>query len=652
MKKVYLVFLLIFPLLSSFGQQGINMQSFYQQEWESLVHFISQNKQRSVDTSYDVLFYHLDIDIAIDSAYISGNVLMKARSLEDGIDSIRLDLNRSLWIDSISMNAASWLFNEDRISVQLDRPYDTDETFEIRIYYRGVPELAGGYKGLRYETHGNGEVVVATLSTPFVAHYWYPCKDGPQDKPDSVYVDISVPDTLINGITLKGISNGLLEQEEVVGDKRKFSWRHRCPVVTYYVMAAVSNYRLITDEYASDSLSFPLEYYVFDQNYNGAMAAVEDFPQVFDFFNDVFGVYPFHTEKYGMTELGFYGAIENQTNTIINSISTPWFMVFVHELGHMWFGDMITCSNWHHGWLNEGFATYSEALYTEYLSGFEEYQDHMEGIQYFLGGSLYLYELDTFQVFQPIIYNKGAWALHMLRGVLGDEVFFDAVKNYATDPNLMYGTASTEDLMIVCENTSGEDLNYFFDQWIYDEGFPLYRFNWKQEGETVAMSILQNQDVVYGYRDVFTMPLQLKFIFMDGSDTIVEVFNNQQLQEFYFNFDKTVSSAFVDPEKWVLRKTILDPGLPVNIEAHESRKDVVVFPNPAANSFTVQFIDDQMKYSELEIMDSRGIILRRVFLDNSHASVNISSADLQAGIYFIRIYGNPHELIFKKLLIE
>ncbi|MDZ7740450.1 MAG: M1 family aminopeptidase [Bacteroidota bacterium] len=652
MKKSYLLLFLLFPFLGSFGQQRINMQSFYQQEWESIIDFMHQSMKRSVDTTYDVLFYHIDLDIAVDSSYIAGNVLMKARSLKENLDSIRLDLNRSLGIDSITMNAAGWDFSQDRITIQLDRSYDTDETFEVRVFYQGVPALAGGYKGLRYETHGDDEVVVATLSTPFVAHYWYPCKDGPQDKPDSVYVDISVPDTLIHGITLKGISNGMLEQESVVDDKRVFSWRHRYPIVTYYVMAAVSNYRLIADEYANDSLSFPLEYYVFDHNYSGASAAVENLPEVFDFFNDVFGMYPFYTEKYGMTELGFYGAIENQTNTIINSIAAPWFMVFVHELGHMWFGDMITCADWHHGWLNEGFATYSEALYTEHVSGFEEYQDHMEDIQYFLGGSLYLYELDTFQVFHPIIYNKGAWALHMLRGVLGEEVFFDAIQNYSTNPNLMYGNASTEDFRQVCENTSGEELAWFFDQWIYDEGFPLYRFNWAQEGETVAMSILQNQDVVYGYRDVFSMPLQFKFIFMDGSDTIVEVFNDQQLQGFYFAFDKTVSSAFVDPEKWVLRKTILDPGLPVNIEAHESKKDVVVFPNPAANSFTVQFNDDQIKYSELEILDSRGIILRRVFLDNSHTSVNISIADLQAGIYFIRIFGSSQTLKYNKLLVE
>ncbi len=241
---------------------------------------------------------------------------------------------------------------------------------------------------------------------------------------------------------------GYLKTLKSMDAEKTFMWRHRYPVVTYYVMVAVSNYVQFQDTYSGSSgISFPLDYYVFEDDLEASQEGVAEMPQVIGFFSDVFGVYPFSNEKYGMTQLGFYGAIENQTNTIINNMMISWFDVSVHELAHMWYGDMITCANWHHGWLNEGFATYAEALWAEHVYGYEGYLSNMALNQFFGGGTLYLQNAqDTFNIFQGIIYSKGAYVLHMLRGLTGDDVFFSSISDYSLNPEFMYNNATTEDL--------------------------------------------------------------------------------------------------------------------------------------------------------------------------------------------------------------
>lgn len=175
-----------------------------------------------------------------------------------------------------------------------------------------------------------------------------------------------------------------------------------------------------------------MDYYVFAADSSSAEAGTAEIPEAMALFETLFGPYPYADEKYGMTQLGYYGAIENQTNTITNNMSPAWFMISVHELAHMWFGCNLSCVSWHHGWLNEGFATYAEALWKKHSEGIEAYRAHMMSKAWYQGGTVYLEDVnDPFGIFLPIIYNKGAWVLHMLRFVLGDEVFA-ALENYGS----------------------------------------------------------------------------------------------------------------------------------------------------------------------------------------------------------------------------
>ena len=612
------------------------MAVFREHEMSSWKDLISRSQQHINDTTIDVKFYHLDIEIALDSVYISGNVKIIFEPLIDNLSELFLDLHQSLTVDSISSPYSSFSQSGDKIWIDLESEYDIGEQIELVIHYHGKPSNPGGFKGLVYKDHNDGEPVIATLSTPYLAHSWYPCKDGPEDKVDSVYLDITIEDTIINGLEVIAVSNGLLEGIDNNDNKKTFKWRHRYPIVTYYVMVAISNYTLIEDEFNDDEgLSFPLGYFVFQENYQQSVDGIEDIPEAISLFNDLFGNYPFHNEKFGMTELGFYGAIENQTNVIQNTLRPSWFIISVHELAHMWFGDMITCETWHHGWLNEGFATYSEALWFENQNGLAAYHEYMNQMQYFDNGTVYLQDTDNpFNIFIPIIYNKGAWVLHMLRGAVGDSLFFKSLRNYSLNTNFRFGHANTGDLKDVFETTCEIDFTTYFDQWIFDEYYPLYNYNFKQESDELKVTIYQSQKDT-GWREIFEMPVDIYVHFEDDSDTIIKVYNDQVLQHYSFNFEKSVDWVELDPDRWILRKTNFSDELPVNINVRVSEDLHSVYPNPANNEITIEINDINYLPAHFKLYDLSGKIIITGNLRSNKTIVDLAS--VKEGIYIYRI---------------
>jgi aminopeptidase N len=588
----------------------------------------------SEDPNYDVHFYHIQTQVAIDSIWMSGKVRILVSSNIDGLNSMLVDLDQTFEIENISAPVTDYTFSDNVIEINLENSYNIGDTLSFTIEYSGYPQMPGGYKGLRYETHDNGEPIIATLSTPYLAHSWYPCKDGTTDKADSVYIDITVKDTIISDIPVMALSNGLLENTYSDGTMKTFEWRHRYPIVPYYVMMAISNYTMFQQEFDNGVDAFPIDYYVFESHLSTAQQGVENLPDAMALFSDLFGPYPFKDEKYGMTQLGYYGGIENQTNSIVNNMSASWFDVSVHELAHMWFADDITCENWHHGWVNEGFASYSEALYHEHAYGMNAYHSYVQEFSFKEGGTLYLEDVSDpfYGVFQSIIYNKGAYVLHMLRGVLGDEIFFDCIYEYATNENFRQGWANTEDFQNVCEEVSGEDLEYFFQQWIYQERYPKYRYNFSSSMSQTSVVLQQSQGLL-GWPDLFTMPLQIQFHFEDGSDSLIRVVNDEIEEQFNFNFEQEVIDVDIDPDKWILRDVTFDDGIFVGIE-ESKRSTFAIFPNPNKGSFRIQLNTENFKESQIRIINAEGKLIRKF---ESITSSYFEIESLPKGIYFIEV---------------
>jgi len=563
-KSVILVLISLFISIS-FGQIPKQVESFYIQEQKSWKEFIVQSKTAKTQTDFDVTFYYLKVDISIDDNYLAGNLLCRFKSTINGLDEIKLNLHNTFTIDSIKGNYQNHSFSNDTVTIMLSSTLQVTETAEITIYYSGIPELVENTKGLVYQTHHGNQPIIASLCTPFLAHYWWPCKDGPGDKPDSVYIDITIPDTTINDIPLKAISNGILDDVLLNDGKKTWQWRHRYPIVPYYVMVAISNYTYFKQEYnVPGQLNFPMDYYVFNENLYNAQVGVQRMPQAMELLSDLFGAYPFAEEKYGMTEIGFYGFIENQTNSIMYGITQDWESISVHELAHQWFGDMITCKNWHHGWLNEGFATYSEALWTEHLFGKQAYQDYMQSLAYYNPGTIYLDEdTDPFRIFLSIIYNKGAWVLHMLREIMGDSLFFKSLNIYSGDNNLRYGHAKTEDFQKICEEVSAMDLGKYFQQWIYGEYYPVYSYGHKVEetegGYDVTLFIDQKQENT----GLFWMPIDVRIYTANDSVDFV-VWDSLESQQISFFVEDKPVNVVLDPDGWILKETrnkLIEPAL-------------------------------------------------------------------------------------------
>ncbi|TCO06080.1 DUF5018 domain-containing protein, partial [Natronoflexus pectinivorans] len=538
----------------------------------------TQDAAQSLQTDFniDVQFYHISIDIDINNKTIDGSVVVDFKSLINNLNQIKLNLRNVFTVTNITMDGApvTWSHSNHILNINLNQTYSIGDEPSVKIYYNGAPERvqSGGItKGFRFDTYGNNDVpAIVNLSTPYLSHYWFPCKDGPTDKADNgVRLDITVPNTTYGGRNLKAVSNGVLINEVVNNGKRTYTWQHNHAIAPYYILVAVSNYQTIERTYNKNGHNFPIKYYTFPNNSSQATSIADMFDQAFDAYIHYFGDYPYRDEGYAMTEIVPFWYIEKQTNSVVANWN--WTILMPHELAHMWFGNSITNQTWQHIWLNEGFATYAEALYYEYTSGIGVYHDHMRSMGSRLNWERRLFLEDDskhWEVFDYFYYEKGAWLLHMLRGYIGDdEIFFDLIKSYAQDPQFKHGYITTDEFRQYVEAFTGLDLYNFFDQWVYDMSFADYEYNFYSDLSQGKAGLTINQSQSEGIsneREIFEMNLDVRLEFADGTSRMERVYNNQKLQHFYFDIDKEVIDIIIDPDEWVIRFDIkYDSSLPV-----------------------------------------------------------------------------------------
>lgn len=373
-------------------------------------------------------------------------------------------------------------------------------------------------------------------------------------------------------------SNGLLREIVDHGSTKTYKWHEKYPITTYLVSIAATNYSIFSNWYQplrGDSME--VIYYVYPERLSEAQALWPITPSMIEYFANTFGEYPFVEEKYGMAHFTWGGAMEHQTCT---SFLYYWYSewVIAHELAHQWWGDYITCHNWHHIWLNEGFASYCEALWVEHNGGASSYHSYMNGMQFWSGGSIFIEDTtDVWGIFGTIVYDKGAWVLHMLRHVVGDSSFFDILRAYYSDPRFAHGAAETEGFQDVCETVSGMDLDYFFQEWIYGTYYPRYRYSYTYEPAgggyyDVFIHIDQTQSTNPTH---FTMPIDIN-VSTYSMDTTVVLFNDPRHKDIVVRVLGTGINLTLDPDKWILR-TVSSTSYGMNI---------VTTDLPSASQFT------------------------------------------------------------------
>ncbi len=505
-------------------------------------------------TNYDVRYYDINIQVLPEMTMLAGNVALNADVVNSPVSQIEVNFLDDMQVDSVRVAGrdASFTHSDDLIRVQLDKTYQPGEKVTVRIFYHGTPSQSG-YGAFGFDYYA-GQPMIWSLSEPFGARNWWPCKDIPADKADSVDMRLTVPQNLV------AVSNGLLFSVTSSGDKKIYWWHEKYPIASYLVSVAIHPYAHFSDSVSVvPGSKMPIDYYVYPSELNNAKSAYAKTKRMIEIFSDLFGPYPFYEEKYGHAQFLGGANMEHQTITSLRTYSES---TIAHELSHQWWGDNITCHDFGHIWLNEGFATYSEALWKEFYYGKLDYRLNMNAKMYFGDGTIFVSDMSVGNIFNyNRSYRKGSWVLHMLRHVVGDSIFFDILKAYKSDPRYKYGTATTEQFEQVCEAVSGKDLHDFFHQWIYEEYYPQYVFNSSVKDSSgkfvTTVNIYQKQTNTI----LFHMPVDLLFRFA-GGDTVIAVDNFLAEQKYRFVFEQKPVALQLDPENWILktvREELLQP---------------------------------------------------------------------------------------------
>ncbi len=577
MKKILLLFFFFTSSVFVFGQ-NYNMKGSefcYQKKIHSQNPILPSNITADIHHSFDVQHYNLFFNIYNCftnpySKYYTANEVMTFK-VDSTLNSIMLNaINSSLVIDSVGLAGVSFTQINNILTITLDRTYDVNEIVDVKIYFHHNNVSDGAF----YASGG----FVFTDSEPEGARKWFPCWDKPSDKATSE-ITAKVP------LNTKLGSNGILADSSVNGDTITYHWKSNNPVATYLtVMTARVNYNLdilYWHKLSNPNDSIPMRFYWNTGESISNLHSMETQTlQMATYYSQIFGEHPF--EKNGFATLNnqfVWGGMENQTLTSL--CPNCWYVGYVsHEFAHQWFGDMITCATWADIWLNEGFATYTEALWIEHNSGYTAYKNEINS-----DASVYLSSNPGWPISDPdwaintpstdvlfnyaITYEKGACVHHLLRYVMGDSAYFAGLLSYATDPNLKYKSAVISDFKDHMSAAYGQDLTWFFDEWIYAPNHPKYANNYwiSQQGTNlweVGFVAKQTQTNSIFHK----MPIEIKISFNAGADTLIRVMNDVNEQVYSFNFNRQPTGVQFDPNNNIVLKTATltqIPPLPVEM---------------------------------------------------------------------------------------
>jgi len=518
--------------------------------------------------NYDATYYDLDINLLVSQAQVAGRVYMKAKSLIDNLTQFDVDLYFALTADSVFVDGAPAAHSHtgSELYIMLPSARNVDDPFDVTIYYHGNP-ASGGFGAFGFNSHGSLAVpIIWSLSEPYYARNWWPCKDTPSDKADSVDIHITCPSNLF------AASNGILvDTEDNLDGTLTYHWHHGHPITTYLVSLSVTNFVQLDYAYAYNggADTMPVNFWVYPEKQAEATASYPEVVQMIGALGELYGPYPFLDEKYAISHFPWGGGMEHQTNT---SQSPTWYSwsLNVHELAHQWWGDLVTCATWSDIWLNEGFASYSEALYREWQSGSAAYHSYMTGMAYRGGGTIYVYDTSSVgSIFHGgLSYDKAAYVLHMLRHVLGDNDFFGALAEYRSQ--YAGRSATTDDFRLVCEQVSGKNLEPFFSDWIFGTLFPRYTFGFYSKPEAGGYRVdVKIEQMQTSSPQVFDMPLDLYFT-RAGLNATRVVQNNQRLQWYQLSLPFDPTDLALDLNGWILKDAY--PGVAILSDTLESAR--------------------------------------------------------------------------------
>ncbi|MFH1679061.1 MAG: M1 family aminopeptidase [Candidatus Eisenbacteria bacterium] len=562
--------------------------------------------------SFDVVHYRLEIDADHAGGTLAGDAIVTVASHKEGLGSIRLDL-KSLAVTGVFLGAVplAYTHDGDTLLVIFDTPLTATDTAVVRIVYGGTPwnEGGGGFGG--FWIYGAPPITDFSMGVglytdpPSMGRTWFPGVDQPCDK---ATCDIIITTPLAK----VGVASGALDSVVVdsVAGTNTWYWREDHPIATYLMAVSIAKYDAIPD-----SADPRIVYYVHRTQSHLTHGTFRNVDLMMDAFEEIFGPYPYPGDKFSFVTTPI-GDMEHQTcvfhsNSLMTG-DTLYDDILSHELSHQWFGDCVTYGDWRDVWLSEGFATYSEAVWREWRYG-------EAGYHAYVTNSLmrpYLQNADnlTYPIYDPdflwgtISYEKGGTVLHMLRHVVGDSLFFACLNAYLDDHE--YGDATTPDFVASCERVYGGDLDWYFDEWIYQGGHPVFDWGWSAEETApgvhrVTIDTRQVQTV----GPIYTMPVDFR-IETGGGDTIVVGWVDAETNRFTFDVGSAPTAVVLDPEDWLLDEanevstSVAGSVPPLRLAVGAPR------PNPFNPSTTIPFSLPEREHVALRVYSLDGHVVR------------------------------------------
>ncbi|HAI81595.1 MAG TPA: peptidase M1 [Chryseobacterium sp.] len=639
MKKIY--FLMIFLLFS------IQIPAQFISENKDLMSKEMGRYQRMIDfnvnpntLNYDLQYQRMEVFLDPEVFQISGTVTSHFLTNQN-MSSIYFDFTNVLPVSKVTYHGTDLNFQQlttKELKVDFPASLPSNTLDSLTIHYSGAPDNSGRtsfYMG----TH-DGSPVLSTLSEPYGAQNWFPTKQSMNDKINRFDIKITTPNQY------SVASNGKLMSETLLPDNKKLTfWRTNYPMAAYLVAFSIGNFNKINDVIGNSSFPFVNYLYPSTNANSGVMDNIEWTKTAMTLFENHFGTYPFAAEKYGHMEFAVNGAaMEHQTMSSMNSFAKS---TIAHELAHQWFGDKITCGAWNDIWLNEGFATFGEQLVNE-----KNLMTHSEFMNYLANqmnvitsqpnGSVYVDDSDLANI--PVLFSgrltyvKGGYVLRMMKWILGDEAFYQLLKDYAANPAFAYSYAKTEDFKNQILVSTGRDFTGFFNDWIYGEGYPTYTIKWNQSAN-LDMNFLVSQTQSDPSVSFFEMPLPVKVTGSNGETAFLVLENTSNAQLFSKPLNFQVVNVEFNYEKQIIEKNsmvVFDDALSTE---SVSENEVMLFPNPVSDRLNMKGIK---KTADFEIFSTDGKLIRK---GKYSPSQTIDVSRLKVGVYFLKINAKSFKFV-------
>ncbi|MEZ4796875.1 MAG: M1 family aminopeptidase [Flavobacteriaceae bacterium] len=635
-------------LFAAFLFIGTNAQEFdhiVEAETKAALHRV--NFVRNTNTgNYDLKYHRLELDLDPNVAFISGDVTSYFEAKEN-LNQITFEIDQVLTVSQVLQRGNPLTFTQnanDEVVITLPQVQNAGVLDSLTISYSGNP-VSSGFGSFEQTTH-NGDPVIWTLSEPYGAKGWWPCKQDLIDKIDSIDVFIRTPQFNPTTEEYFAVSNGVEQNQIIDGSDKITHFKHRYPIPAYLIAVAATNYETYSHNVSNNGNPFDIVNYVYPEDLAQAQMDTPITVDIMNLFTNLFEEYPFADEKYGHAQFGWGGGMEHTTVSFMGSFNRN---LVAHELAHQWFGNKITCGSWKDIWLNEGFATYLSGLVVEDFDGNSAFktwkQDRNNSITSAPSGAVYLTDADTTNVGRifnsRLSYSKGSMVLHMLRKQIGDTDFFQGMKDYLADSNLAFDYAKTEDYKAIMETASGENLTEFFNDWIYNQGYPSFTVEWSiPSSNMIRFTLSQVQS--HASVSFFEGPVTLRIHGTGGEmqDEILDHTFNGQTFDRAVTFE--VASVEFDPEADLISR---DNTVLLSTSEESFQKDIRLVPNPAQHVVTIQK-PKNLVIHKITVYNMLGQTLGDFSNQNT---INVSH--LSSGLHFLKLETNSgtfHKSLLKQ----